>query len=132
MQPLLTNKIKVLLIDDDTSTGSILKNSIKNCDSAHFIGQAMSAQNGIDMMIQYQPDFVIIDLHINGSSGFDLLSWIKEQSAKTKVAIISNSLKTEYKMIAESLGADYFLDKQKELILIATIVEAVSITQDVH
>ena len=45
------------------------------------------------------------------------------------MAIISNSLKTEYKMIAESLGADYFLDKQKELNLIATIIEAVSSSQ---
>ena len=122
------NKMRVILIDDDDSTGNRIKNIIKDCNCAEFIGQAHRGLTGVEMMQRHVPDLVIIDLHIPGTSGFDLLIWTKETFPKSKVIIISNSLKPEYKQISESLGADYFLDKQNELNDISGIIKKMAST----
>ena len=122
------SKLQVLLIDDALATGSKLKCIIKEVGCADFIGQAQRGLAGVEMIQKFMPGLVIIDLYIPGTNGFDLLRWIKETYSKIKVVIISDSLKPEFKQIAESLGADYFLDKQTELIKIAEIIQAIDLS----
>ena len=105
---------------------NLLKNIIKECGCAEYIGHAHRGLTGVGMIQQHSPELVIIDLDIPGTSGFDLLIWVKETFPQTKVVIISNSLKPEYKQISESLGADYFLDKQNELNTIAEIIKTMA------
>jgi len=119
-------KLKLLLIDGDSSTGDSIETITKPCDGVHYLGQAYQTLEGINLMQQYVPDLVIIDFHVPGSSGFDLLKWTKENYPKIKVIIISDSLKPEYKEISESLGADYYLDKQRELYKIAVIIQTLA------
>ena len=127
-KPAAANKLRVILIDDDDFTGSLIKNIVRDCNCAEFIGQAHRGLTGVELMQKHAPDLVIIDLHIPGTSGFDLLIWTKETFSKCKVVIISNSLKPEYKHISESLGADYFLDKQNDLNMISGIIKTISST----
>ena len=127
-QEMENKKLQVLLVDDALSTGSILKSIIKECGCADFVGQVQRGLAGVEMIQKFMPDLVIIDLYIPGTSGFDILRWIKETYAKIKVVIISDSLKPEYRLIAESLGADYFLDKQTELNKISEIIETIDLS----
>ncbi len=116
------NKVRVLLIDEDPQIGCLIKGYLKSHNCTEFLGQAYRGMMGVEMVQETLPGLVIIDLHVPGSSGFDLLSWVKETYPNTKVIVISNSVKPEYKMIAESLGANYFLDKHDELHQVSDIV----------
>lgn len=125
-EPAENKKFQVILIDDAISTGVFVKNILKQSNCIGFIGQAECGIAGMNMIKQHQPGLVIIDLHIPGTSGFDILSWVKEKQPGVKVIMISNSIKAEYKLISESLGADYFLDKQTELSKIEGIIQSIT------
>ena len=119
--------LKIFLIDNLTETGNYLKSVIRNCEGVEFIGQSQRGLAGIQIINEHRPDVVIIDLNIPGTNGFDLLSWIKENYPNTKVIMISNTIKVEYRLISESLGADFFIDMQTEMDTLTTVIKSIAL-----
>lgn len=124
------SKLQVLLIDDVQSTGTLLSNIVNQSSYAQFLTQVPCGIAGIEIIKKHVPGLVIVDLHIPGKCGFEVLTWTKENHPQIKTVMISNSLKAEYKLISESLGADYFLDKQTELNKIAEIIKTIATSQN--
>jgi response regulator of citrate/malate metabolism len=55
---------------------------------------------------------VILDLNLPNGNGIELLKWIKEKKAETKVFVFSASI--ELKQICLKYGAFAFFDKAKD------------------
>lgn len=105
------NKIKVLIVEDDPL--------LRNLLSVRFTKSKLPYQfchNGIDVMdmiLQFKPTIVILDLMLPGKNGIDVLREIREYKELNNLPIIifSNKDSDVDRKLARSLGSDTFLIK---------------------
>ena len=67
--------LKTLIVDDETDAVHFISSIIREyCPKLEVIGTANTAKDGIQMILEYQPDLVFLDVEMPHGSGFDLLA----------------------------------------------------------
>ncbi len=82
------------------------------------------------MIFEYTPVIVLLDINIPGTSGFEILIWLRDSYHQMKVIMLSNNAEIEYRNLALNLGADYFLDKANEFDKLPKVLSEISILQN--
>lgn len=73
-------KIITLLIDDDDDSRLITRSFLhKQCPEIYIAAEAASAIEGVQMIKQYQPDLLLLDIEMPDGSGFDILKQVPEK-----------------------------------------------------
>ena len=92
--------INAIIVDDEDLGRTMLFNMIsKYCPNVNVIGQAASANEGIELINKMSPDLVFLDIEMPGGSGFDLL----EKITDSVFAIIFTTAYNEYAVKAFKL-----------------------------
>lgn len=66
--------MKAIIIDDEKKGREILKSLIENyCKEVQIIAQATNAKEGYDLIQEYHPDVVFLDIEMPNGDGFSLL-----------------------------------------------------------
>ncbi len=79
--------MKVLIVDDEIAIGKLLETAFKNKGfEAKWIE---SADNLLNVMKEFNPDIVLLDINMPGKSGFDALKELRDAGYKTPVIVIS-------------------------------------------
>jgi len=105
---MLTGK-KILAIDDARSIRTFLRISLES-QGADF-HEAGTAQQGMKICQQIEPDLVILDLGLPDEGGLDILPDIKAMGSLPHVIILTVRKENEIKEKAFSLGADAYITK---------------------
>ncbi|MDH6357923.1 sigma-54 dependent transcriptional regulator [Parabacteroides sp. PF5-9] len=102
-------KNKILLVEDDVSYGTMLKNWIvKNGYDAllvHSVKQAKEAINKNEIQL------ILTDLRLPDGDGIMLLTWVKEQKKVPVVIIMTSYGEIQSAVSAMKIGASDFLEK---------------------
>jgi two-component system, HptB-dependent secretion and biofilm response regulator len=109
---------RALIIDDSKLDQMILKRMLLNND--YDICLASDGGMAIDMYEQYQPDIVLMDLHLPDISGYDLTKILKRLSQDKYVPVIFVTGTTEDEALGkclESGGDDFIVKPIKEKLL---------------
>src|ERR1700749_3623184 len=73
--------IKAIIIDDEINGVEILQYLIKeNCPSIHVIATETNPIKAVDLIEQYKPDVVFLDIEMPNMSGFEWLEQVKQHS----------------------------------------------------
>lgn len=112
---------KILIIEDDQLLRDLCSRKIL---SAGFkVETAIDPKEGLDKIVKFRPDLVLLDLVLPGMSGFDVLKEIKsnpdKEVAGTPVIILSN------------LGQESDMQKGKELGAIDYLIKATTTTDEI-
>ncbi|WP_457556266.1 response regulator [Candidatus Pyrohabitans sp.] len=78
---------KILIVDDDRHTTGVLEKALRR--SGFDVVTAESAADGINMLIEENPDLVLLDLVLPDMGGLRALDEISRLSPETRVIIIS-------------------------------------------
>ncbi|GAB4343245.1 MAG: EAL domain-containing protein [Desulfobulbaceae bacterium] len=113
---------KVLVIDDDASIREVITKFLR------FIGyetlQAGSGESGLEQFEEHNPELVLLDLHMPGMDGFEVLQAITKRTRETPVIIISGVGTQKDTTRALRLGAwDYITKPFQELDILKHAVE---------
>jgi len=114
---------KVLLIEDDRFSRSILETTLKNECELILLEEG---SNAIDSIASQQPDLVLLDLILPGKDGFDILKELKEkeETKNIPIIVISNLGQDEEIERAKELGAeDYFIKANTDIHELANVVK---------
>ena len=65
----------------------------------------------LELLGEYQPNLVFLDLKIPGSNGFNVLKWIQEKRLSTNVVIITGLVQDQYEEMAQNHGIFKYLRK---------------------
>jgi len=74
------------------------------------------------------PDVAVIDIALEDSSGFDVLRALSKLSTSvpTTLVVLSNFATERYRAEAARLGADYFFDKNGEILDLLKTLTAIA------
>jgi len=101
--------MKILAADDQKMILTAIKNNFKN---THF--QLISAVDGAEAIELYEkekPDLLILDINMPKKSGFDVITYVREQNRSIPIIVMTGSDGEETLAKAFRLGANDFIEK---------------------
>lgn len=126
-----TEKIKILIIDDDPWVHQILKEGLPkfNFVSAH------DGSEGLQMVTTEKPELILLDIRMPGISGLEILEKLAKLENRPEVIMISGHAETEYVVQSMKRGAAEFITKPLEPneveIHIAGVIERIKLRGEV-
>lgn len=101
--------MRVLLIEDDTSTSRILEMMLKA--EGMVLDHTDLGEDGIEIAKLYDYDIIILDLMLPDMDGMEVLRRIRNARIDTPVLILSGIGQAESKVKGLGIGADDYLTK---------------------
>lgn len=106
--------MKVLIVDDSDLIRQRLINKLNIYENIKVIGLAGDIHDILDRINEYDPDTVILDIHLSGRCGIEILKNIKKQKRKIRVIILTANSNPKYREVCMKHGANNFVDKIKD------------------
>jgi DNA-binding NarL/FixJ family response regulator len=104
------NKLKVLLADDHDCFRRILIAFLKAQHNIEVVGEAVNGEEAIEQAEKFQPDIILMDVHMPKQNGIEATKAIKHRWPGTKVFILSMDPSEFYRKNTQ-LFADGFIAK---------------------
>ena len=106
----MSNKFKILVIEDDRSIRTFTKTVLETND--YQVITAETCESGIMMFSSYRPDLVLLDLGLPDRDGLEFIHTIREvQHISTPVLVLSARTTEQDKVDALDLGANDYITK---------------------
>lgn len=89
----------------------------------HLIGQASDAPGAAEAIQRAKPDVVVLDIHMPGGSGIDVLRTVRKATPAAIVLMLTNDSYPQFRKRCLEAGADYFFDKSAEFGKVAEVLQ---------
>ena len=118
-------KYKVLVVDDEQDLCDILQFNLQN--QGYEVTTACSAEEALPLLETVRPDLVLLDVMMEGMSGFQMAGRMRQTPAYARIPIIFCTAKDTERdtLTGFSLGADDYIAKPFRLSEVAARVRAV-------
>lgn len=114
--------MKVFIADDSRVVVERLTGLLEEVPGAQLVGQAGDVPAAVNGIKKMKPDALILDLHMPGGSGLDVLRAIRTALPDLFVLICTNFPYPEYREECLTAGANLFLDKSADFDKIPSIL----------
>lgn len=109
--------MRVLLVEDDTSTAKSIELMLKS--EGYIIDTTDLGEDGLEIGKIYDYDIIILDLMLPDMDGYDVLKALRDAKVETPILILSGLTELDNKLKGLGYGADDYLTKpfdKRELI----------------
>ncbi|MCR9257066.1 MAG: response regulator [Alphaproteobacteria bacterium] len=114
MQALDWGKVKVLIIEDEVHTRSIIRQLLGRL-MVRRIEEASEGKEGINKAVNFQPDIIFCDIHMEPVDGLKFLGVLRSMKssgvARTPVIFLTADAEQETVIAAKKLDVDGYLVK---------------------
>ncbi len=102
---------KILVVDDDSGVRRMISNIIEEEGIGHVIGEAEDGSEAIDLVLDLQPDLVMIDLLMPELDGIETIKKLRNSAYKGSFILISKI--TDKMMVREAYqaGVEFYIHK---------------------
>ena len=107
----MSEKIKVMLVDDEQLIRSGLKIMLETYPDIEVIHQAGNGREAFECCKKEVPDVVLMDIRMPVSTGIEGTKLIKEAYPEVKIVMVTTFQDTEYIVEAMQYGASGYLSK---------------------
>jgi len=118
-------EIRILLVEDTRLTVAQLTELILSVPYQVSLVVANTEREGVKLALDDHPDIIILDLILKQGIGFNVLRSITEMEPKPAAIVLTNFALPKYKQYALLNGAEYFLDKARDLETLPSIIESI-------
>jgi NarL family two-component system response regulator LiaR len=123
----MTDRIRVLLVDDHRMFGEALTRLLEVDHGVQMLGALQRAEDALEFCREHKPDVVLMDLDLPGKDGIEATKLLKKVSPETKVVIITALQQPEVVARAIEAGAcGYVLKTRAPDELVSVIRRAAS------
>lgn len=113
-EPAASSPARVLVIEDASRVRERLAALIRQTAGLELIGCAANGEEGLEMFRALRPDAVLLDLHLPGLSGFELIPLFKREQPAGRVVVLTVCADASVRECCLRLGADGFFDKANQ------------------
>lgn len=122
----MTEKTKVLLIDDHPLMRRGIKQLIELEKDFSVIGDAGNGNEGIALALAEDPELIILDLNMKGLSGLDTLKALRNEGVDARIVILTVSDAKNDIFALIDAGADGYLLKDTEPDLLLSQIKKIA------
>lgn len=115
----------ILIVDDHPAVRVVLKTHLSQVLGVTHVLEADNGQAAVEIVRQYAPDVVILDLDIPRINGLDVIPRLKAIQPTVRILVISGQDQNTFAPRARQAGANGFVSKTQELPEIVRCVESV-------
>ena len=105
------NKIKVLVVDDQTELAEELAEILSSDEAVEAIGTSKDGLDALEKMALCRPDVVLMDIRMPNMNGVVATQRIKSEYPETKVVVLTTFDDSDYILNAINNGASGYLLK---------------------
>jgi len=98
---------------------------LKDSDDISIIYTANNYNDAL-VMLDKKPDLLLLDIHMPGKNGIDILKRLQESSEDCDVIMLTNYVGDYYRRKCKKLGALFFLDKTNEFDLVPAKIKEIA------
>lgn len=124
--------MKLLLVEDSPEICERLRSMIDGIPGIELLGDADNEADAVRDICAMQPDLVILDLTLVSGNGMEVLRQIKLQAFSGRVIVLTNYAYPQYRKKCMALGADYFLDKSREIEILSELLVSLAESRQPH
>jgi DNA-binding NarL/FixJ family response regulator len=88
-----------------------VKCALSGLKNVEVVGEANNGIDALKLLVDKDPDYMILDLGMPGLNGLSVLMKSRETESRCKICILTNYADIPYKERCFSEGAHYFFDK---------------------
>lgn len=103
--------LRVLVVDDDVMVARVHTGFVAKVDGFEVCGVAHTAQEALEKVATTKPDLVLLDVHLPGRTGLDLIGPFREMIPDLDVLVITSEREAESVRKALHAGAIHYLIK---------------------
>jgi two-component system response regulator DevR len=103
---------RILLVDDHEVVRLGLRSLLERSPQFEVVGEAGSAREAIEQVTALQPDVVVMDIRLPGTSGIEACEEITTRFPNTKVVMLTSYAEDEMLFSAIRAGASGYILKQ--------------------
>jgi len=85
----MLEKIKILIVDDEPEARDILENLLGEIDGIEIVAKANNVETGVEAIIKYSPDIVLLDIQMPKQNGFELIHEIRDINLKPTIVFVT-------------------------------------------
>lgn len=108
---MVARTVSVLLVDDQESFRSAARLVIDVADGFELVGEAETAEEGLDKARELVPDLVLMDINLPGMDGLEATRRLAAGEEGTRVIVLSTYEAAEYEKRSLEAGALAFMSK---------------------
>jgi DNA-binding NarL/FixJ family response regulator len=114
--------MKVLVVDDATSVRQRLLANFRKAVGVNEVAEAETGERALELLEEFKPDLVTLDLMLPGMSGLEVLEEIRDRDAKVKIVIFTNYPYPAFRRKCLALGATQFFGKSTDVERILEVI----------
>ena len=122
MVPMKTHPTNLYIVDDSADIRRRLNDVFSRMEGVCVVGEAADAPRAVLDILALHPDFVVLDLELNGGSGLHVLNAIHPQMPEIDFIVLTNHAESQYRRACVHAGARHFLDKSTEFDRVKQVV----------
>ena len=111
---------RILVIDDNPEVVDLLVTCLR--EERYGALGALTSDEGLQLVIPYRPDLVLLDLTLPGMNGIEVLKRIRSIAPTTKVIMVTASIDPLLAREALDLGALAYVDKPFDVAYLTRVV----------
>ena len=118
----MNQPIRILLVDDSPHFVEAAREFLDFQDMLQVVGTASSKKEAVAKSNQLQPDVILLDLNLSGTSGLSLIPFFRLNLPHTRIIVLTIMEDSAFRSAALDSGADDFVSKKS---MTQTLVTAI-------
>jgi two-component system, OmpR family, response regulator len=107
--------LSVLLVEDSKVLAERLSEMLAGITGLDLTAVVDTEAAALGAIEEGKIDIILLDLHLRQGTGFGVLRGLTQRSNRPVVVVLTNYDLAEYRRTATALGAEYFLDKVRDV-----------------
>jgi DNA-binding NarL/FixJ family response regulator len=120
------NAIRLLLVDDNVSFLSTLKEFLSGEDDMAVVGEATDGYEALDSCARLQPDVVVMDLFMPQYDGLQATRSLLSDCPGSRVVVITGQEEPQLRLLSMQAGAADFVTKPQIAVLLREAIRRVA------
>ncbi|MCZ8342271.1 MAG: response regulator transcription factor [Leptospira sp.] len=126
---MMKTKKRIFIIEDNLLIRTAVKRTFLDTDDFEIVGEAEDATGVLSQISELNPQFVLLDLRLKESNGYDVLLELKRKSSDTKVIVYTMKDDMATFLSCVKAGADGYLLKSDGP---NSLIESLRLASDGH